>query len=112
MSIPELSPPASNDTVLETRLEFPDNRLLIDLLGEFNRNLAQIEEALSVQIVHTGNQLAVFGESGSINKAAVVLQALYTRAEAGREIAPGDICLLYTSPSPRDLSTSRMPSSA
>ena len=25
---------------------------------------------------------------------------------------PPDICLLYTSPSPRDLSTSRMPSSA
>ena len=24
----------------------------------------------------------------------------------------GDVCLLYTSPSPRDLSTSRMPSSA
>ena len=27
-------------------------------------------------------------------------------------VAEGDICLLYTSPSPRDLSTSRMPSSA
>mgnify|MGYP003326623480 CR=1 FL=1 len=27
-------------------------------------------------------------------------------------IAPLSICLLYTSPSPRDLSTSRMPSSA
>ena len=26
--------------------------------------------------------------------------------------ADGEICLLYTSPSPRDLSTSRMPSSA
>ena len=26
--------------------------------------------------------------------------------------APSDACLLYTSPSPRDLSTSRMPSSA
>ena len=26
--------------------------------------------------------------------------------------SPDDICLLYTSPSPRDLSTSRMPSSA
>ena len=25
---------------------------------------------------------------------------------------PAEICLLYTSPSPRDLSTSRMPSSA
>ena len=35
----------------------------------------------------------------------------------GREIrdledSAGDVCLLYTSPSPRDLSTSRMPSSA
>ena len=27
-------------------------------------------------------------------------------------LKPSDICLLYTSPSPRDLSTSRMPSSA
>ena len=27
-------------------------------------------------------------------------------------VVPGGVCLLYTSPSPRDLSTSRMPSSA
>ncbi len=77
--------------MLETRLEFPDNRLLIDLFGEFNRNLAQIEQALSVQIIHQGNQLAVYGEAGAIAKAAEVLQALYVRAEAGREITPGDI---------------------
>ena len=32
--------------------------------------------------------------------------------EKFRENADVDICLLYTSPSPRDLSTSRMPSSA
>ena len=32
--------------------------------------------------------------------------------EVYSEILPWDICLLYTSPSPRDLSTSRMPSSA
>ena len=31
-------------------------------------------------------------------------------SENGRRMAKG--CLLYTSPSPRDLSTSRMPSSA
>ena len=29
-----------------------------------------------------------------------------------KQMFPGCICLLYTSPSPRDLSTSRMPSSA
>ncbi|MCG6885512.1 MAG: PhoH family protein [Silicimonas sp.] len=85
--------PPSDQTAepLETRLEFPDNRLLIDLFGEFNRNLAHIESALGVQIMHQGNQLAVFGEAGAIAKAAEVLQALYTRAEAGREITPGDI---------------------
>ena len=32
--------------------------------------------------------------------------------EAWSPIAQGGVCLLYTSPSPRDLSTSRMPSSA
>ena len=95
MSISVLSPtapPLDQDAdMLETRLEFPDNRLLIDLLGEFNRNLAQIEQALGVQIMHQGNQLAIFGESPAIAKAAEVLQALYTRAEAGREVTPGDI---------------------
>ena len=30
----------------------------------------------------------------------------------GAKVIPGNTCLLYTSPSPRDLSTSRMPSSA
>ena len=32
--------------------------------------------------------------------------------EAGGKITFDSVCLLYTSPSPRDLSTSRMPSSA
>ena len=30
----------------------------------------------------------------------------------GVTMAPGDVCLLYTSPSPRDVEESRMPSSA
>ena len=46
-----------------------------------------------------------------------LLQSI-TRVEAGRKTVTGEYmpwpwtCLLYTSPSPRDLSTSRMPSSA
>ena len=91
MSIRVLSPTAPTEDMLETRLEFPDNRLLIDLFGEFNRNLTHIESALGVQIVHQGNQLAIFGDAAAAAKAAEVLQALYARAEAGREIAPGDI---------------------
>ena len=60
MTIRVLTQLTTSDDVLETRLEFPDNRLLIDLFGEFNRNLVQIEEALGIQIVHQGNQLAVY----------------------------------------------------
>ena len=35
-----------------------------------------------------------------------------SRKEAKRAIAEGGVCLLYTSPSPRDVEESRMPSSA
>ncbi|MDD9922920.1 MAG: phosphate starvation-inducible protein PhoH, partial [Boseongicola sp.] len=70
----------------EFRLEFPDNRHLIELFGEFNRNLAQIEAALEVQIVHQGNQLAIFGEAEAQKKSAQVLTALYQRIESGKEV--------------------------
>ena len=39
-------------------------------------------------------------------------RTLYLRAQAPAMLAMTETCLLYTSPSPRDLSTSRMPSSA
>lgn len=91
MSIRALSPTAPQENMLETRIEFPDNRLLIDLFGVANRNLTHIEAALGVQIMHNGNQVAVFGDEAAAQKAGEVLQALYARAEAGREILPADI---------------------
>ena len=91
MTIGALTSPTVSDDAPETRLEFPDNRLLIELFGEFNRNLTQIEAALDVQLVHQGNQLVVFGEPASQTKAAQVLNALYARLESGKGVAPGDI---------------------
>jgi phosphate starvation-inducible PhoH-like protein len=75
----------------ETLLEFPDNRVLIDLCGEYDRNLAQIEQKLSVQILRRGNVLAVFGEEGSRERAAEVLQELYEKLESGRSVDAGEI---------------------
>jgi phosphate starvation-inducible PhoH-like protein len=75
----------------ETILEFPDNRLLIDLCGEFDRNLTDIEARTGVQILRRGNQLAVHGAEEAIAAATDVLQALYERLEAGREVGRGDI---------------------
>ena len=43
----------------------------------------------------------------------VLIHALILAIESAQQgVKVGDDCLLYTSPSPRDLSTSRMPSSA
>ncbi len=81
--------PPSADPPLERVLEFPDNRLLIELCGEFDRNLAQIEHLMDVQIVRRGNTLAIHG--GAQDMAADALEVLYDRAEGGRSLDPGDI---------------------
>ena len=52
-----------------------------------------------------GNTVIDFG-AGSVNPPPTAAVGTY------RVVSEGSNCLLYTSPSPRDLSTSRMPSSA
>ena len=89
MATGALTPPA--ETATEALLEFPDNFLLIDLCGEYDRNLTTIEEKLNVQILRRGNQLAVMGDDDARLEATKVLQALYSRLEAGRALEPGDL---------------------
>ena len=72
-------------------VEFPDNRLLIDLCGPYDANLAQIEKALGVQIMRRGNQLAVVGEPAAQTDAIRVLHALYMRLESDRTVETGDV---------------------
>ncbi|MGG7643383.1 PhoH family protein [Rhodovulum sp. YNF3179] len=91
MATSALTPPQIPEDVRETALEFPDNRLLIDLCGEFDRNLAQIEDRLEVQILRRGNQLGVLGDEEARGQAVDVLQALYHRLEQGRPVDPADI---------------------
>ena len=60
--------------------------------------------------------MALVGASGVVGKK--ILQLLEKKGIQVDKLFPlgsstvGQTCLLYTSPSPRDLSTSRMPSSA
>ncbi|MFN4192659.1 MAG: PhoH family protein [Tabrizicola sp.] len=94
MGISALTPPPSRsaaEDIVETVLEFPDNRLLIDLCGEFDRNLAQIEHQMGVHILRRGNRLAVVGDRVTREQAAAVLRSLYARLESGRNVAAGDI---------------------
>ena len=65
------------------------------------RIMKELDPKLSIKEVQekTGHVVAVKGVSFSIQKGETF-------------VVMGLSCLLYTSPSPRDLSTSRMPSSA
>ena len=86
-----LTSQSESSDILETVVEFPDNFLLIDLCGEYDRNLAEIEKKLGVQILRRGNQLAVIGEPEQAKEARDVLLALYQRLEEGRTVEHGDV---------------------
>jgi len=91
LGISALTPPTRADDIVETLVEFPDNRLLIDLCGEFDRNLSQIEHQMGVHVLRRGNRLAVIGDRGARDAAAAVLRSLYARLEGGRTVGAGDI---------------------
>ena len=80
----------SNETG-ESYLEFPDNRRLIGLCGELDRNLSRIEASLGIQIVRNGNQLVLVGGAKERQAASETLHFLYSRLEAGRNLEPGDV---------------------
>lgn len=78
-----------DDVSPERTIEFPDNRLLIGLCGEYDKNLAQVEQLLSVQILRRGNVLSILGEGR--DRAGDLLQGLYDRLERGKTVEAGDI---------------------
>ena len=86
-----LSEPQEPTSAGQTALEFPDNRLMIELCGEFDKNLAKIEQQLDVQIIRRGNQLDIFGPNEAASEAHGVLSNLYERLENGRSVEFADI---------------------
>ena len=91
MALSSLNHPIKSDTPSQVLIDFPDNRLMIDLCGEFDRNLAEIESKLSVQLIRRGNQVAVIGAEEDRQDAVSVLQRLYQRLEMGRPVELGDV---------------------
>ena len=86
-----MSPPNGDGAEPAASVTFPDNRLLIDLCGEFDKNLTQVETSFSVQIIRRGNELAIVGDEDACLKASQVLQTMYQRLEQGKELTSGDI---------------------
>ncbi|MDD7970021.1 PhoH family protein [Roseinatronobacter alkalisoli] len=94
MGINALTPQDNPLEAAQSHLEFSDNRLLVDLCGEYDRNLTHLESQLGVQILRRGNQLTVIGPEDARALVMQVLGALYQMLEEGRQIESGDIAAL------------------
>ena len=64
---------------------------MIELCGEFDKNLVKIEQQLDVQIIRRGNQLDIFGPNEAASEAHGVLSNLYERLENGKSVEFADI---------------------
>lgn len=85
-----VNPSAASD-LTHIVLAFEDNRLIGDLFGQFDQNLALIEQRLSIDAIARGNQVTLKGSQSACKQARAALESLYQRLLQGHEIHPGDV---------------------
>lgn len=81
-------PPTDKSRIV---VPFEDNRLLTNLLGEFDSNLALLEDRLGIEAHAHGNVIILTGSDTNCQIAREVLEELYKRASRGEPIGPGDL---------------------
>jgi phosphate starvation-inducible PhoH-like protein len=69
---------------------FEDNRHLTRLLGEFDANLALVEDRLGIEAHAHGNVVILSGPETACEIAREVLEKLYHRVAKGEHVGPGD----------------------
>ena len=72
-------------------LSFDDNRLVLEICGEHDRNLAQIEDRLNVQATPHGNHIVLTGAPGDVILAERVLTGLYQGVAKGQAIGVNEV---------------------
>ncbi len=75
----------------EIVIAFDDNRLVQDLYGEYDQNLALIEQRLNVEAVARGNEVTLRGAVDALARARLALDMLYTRLQEGHQLVAGDV---------------------
>jgi len=75
----------------QIELEFEDNDLLRELAGNFDENLALIEDRLGVVASPRGNIIALSGPAHAVKTARAVLEGLYQRLAAGENIGANEV---------------------
>ncbi|MEO1066291.1 MAG: PhoH family protein [Pseudomonadota bacterium] len=86
-----MTAPAEEATVTERVIAFDDNRLASDLFGQYDQNLALIEQRVGVEAIARGNQVTLRGSEGACDHAHRTLETLYEQVSLGRTIDPGEV---------------------
>ncbi|GGA89635.1 phosphate starvation protein PhoH [Brucella endophytica] len=72
-------------------LTFDNNRLASALFGQFDENLARIEQKLGIDVRSKGNQLSIRGEPVATEQARRSLDHLYALVQKGHELTASDV---------------------
>lgn len=70
---------------------YDDNRLIGDLFGQFDQNLAELERRLRVSAIARGNQVTIKGTHEACDRARQVLDTLWERLQSGQPVTPGEV---------------------
>jgi phosphate starvation-inducible PhoH-like protein len=81
-----VSPTTDNAHSSQLELAFEDNKLAAQLYGDFDQNLALIEQRLGVQATPRGNHVMLRGSASSVDQGRRVLESLYGLLEEGQQI--------------------------
>jgi phosphate starvation-inducible protein PhoH and related proteins len=87
--IPAISTPSPHGKAVT--LQFNDNTLLPMLLGDHDRHMVRIEQALGVRLACRGNRVAITGEASRVDAAQAALEGLWRRLERGESIGRSEV---------------------
>jgi len=91
-----LSPPTAASAATPTSgkavtLQFADNTLLPLLLGDHDRHLVRIEQALGVRMSCRGNRIAISGDQARVDAVQAMLQGLWRKLERGESVGRPEV---------------------
>jgi len=81
----------ADSTTSEREIQFPDNRIVKHLAGEFDAHLKLIESLANVRVGMRGNTVTVSGAPPDVECAKTLMTQLYTITEKGYPLSAADV---------------------
>ena len=86
-----MAPTSETLVPAQVELAFDDNRLVSQLYGDFDQNLALLEQLLGVRATPRGNHVMLRRTAAGVDQARRVLESLYSTLEEGRTLEVADV---------------------